>query len=109
MCIQKYKEIYGEDEQLDVFHLSYLCGMYEEALTKGQELVKGWYLTDSIVAMLIECILKTSSYREKIDSMLTQEDKVLWNTLKENQLLRMQVIAEYSYIPPLISMYSYIF
>lgn len=106
--IQLYRDVNRTEERLDIFHLRYLCGMYEEALSECLELLEEWYPTKSILAMIVECISYFPSYASTIDDAIFPEHKIQWNTLKTNTPLRTQIIQEYLYLPPLICLYQYI-
>jgi len=106
--IQRYRAVWKSDERLDVFHLRYLCGMYEEALSECLELLKEWYPTKSIIALIVECILHSTSYAPTIDKAISPEHKITWDALKKNDALREKAIKEYMYLPPWICLYQYI-
>lgn len=73
--IQRYRNIYRTGELLDIFHLRYLCHMYEAALLECSELLKEWYPTKSILALIAECVSYFPSYTGAIDSALCIEQK----------------------------------
>lgn len=102
---QTYCNAWKED-LFDVFCLKYLCGMYKDALSESAELLKEWYLTDTLLAMIVDCSLKVS-LPEKSMAIPSEKRKIL-DILKRNSVFRMQKIHEYSYLPPLICMYQFI-
>lgn len=106
--IQKYRACFETDERLDVFHLRYLCGLHEEALSECFELLEEWYLTRFLLAMIIDCVSKFPSYTSTIKKTIPSEYNSLWNTLCKDYSLRMKEIEEYAYLPPLISVYHFI-
>lgn len=106
--VRHYRELYNLEERLDIFHLRYLCGMYEEALSEIFELLKEWYPTQSILAMVIECLSHTPEYFSRVEAMIDPMHKKQWKILKGSPSLRSKMIDDYSYVPPTICLYQYI-
>lgn len=106
--IRQYRDMWKEDERFDVFYLRYMCGLYEEAFSECEELLKEWHLTQSLLAMIVDCVerLKIDEYYD--NNVIRKNNEKRWNELKENESLRMKKVQEYEYVPPLIDMYCFI-
>lgn len=105
--IRRYREAYSTEERLDVFHLRYLCGMYEEALWECSELLEEWYPTKAILAMVIECLSGFPSRAAATEEAIPRWLKPQWNALKKDASLRRKEIGAYAYLPPPICWYPY--
>lgn len=106
--VQKYSYLQENQERLDVFHLRYLCGLYDEALNQSFDLLKEWYPSSHLLAVLAECVTYVPAYGNSVDSAIPPEKTKFWRELRNDEVLRSQKIQEYIYVPPSIELYYFI-
>ena len=105
-CLESYRARWKKEDLFDVFHLRYLCGLYEDALTECEELIEKWYPTKYLLAMIADCANYVQT--QNVDKIIPNEYRFLWNKMKKNNMNRIRSINEYAFLPPLISMYTFI-
>lgn len=106
--IQMYRKALPDGDRLDVFSLRFMCGMYEDAMSECSELLAEWYVTESLLAMIAECLEYVPADHAPIRQTLTNSQIKLWNQFIASSVLRTQKINEYSYLPPAVDYYCFI-
>lgn len=106
-CIKRYRLIWQCESLYDVFILRYFCGLYDDALSECKMLLKEWYPSDTLLAMIAYSAQRThgvSSCNEIIPCEFHEE----WINVQKNLDKHINQVQKFSYRPPIISTFCFI-
>ncbi len=106
-CVEDYCALCPENDRVDVFLLRCKCGMYTDALSEIQALMKEWYLSDQIISYIAECVSKGVRLPIPVMQFMDKQQTMLFECLINDKVRRNQIITKHIYTPPYIEMSTF--
>ena len=104
--VNMFRKNWPNEERYDVFSLRCFCHKYEAALSECNKLLDEWYPTNTMLAMISDCVQRTGHSAHNFS--IPEDWEKLWKKLNVNDSFRIKQMENYAYFPPFVCMYHFI-
>ena len=101
-----FRRLYPNKAHYDVFCLRFLCGDYESAMTELDPLLKKWFLTKRMAAMILSCD-NDRLIQGKLREHIFGKSRDWLEMLIHDEGYRNDMIKQDEYVPPSIRQYYF--